>query len=249
MIRKTFGSLVAIHRYPVKSLGGERIAAAHLGRSGIAFDRQFAVLDVHRGVLANAKNEERWPRLYFHRARSMHSGVNPPASADVCITFADGSTVMASSPAIHQRLSEVLGREVLLARAADRHSSASGTYVDVAPLHIVTRASLDMIPGPGPESRIDPARFRANLVIDTETPPGFIEDAWVGHDLALGTAIVRIISRTRRCARITLPQPASLAQPGLLRCIDQRNSGTFGVYAEVIRPGVIQAGDSVRLER
>lgn len=249
MNRKTLGSLVAIHRYPVKSLGGERIPAAHLGRSGIAFDRQFAVLDMQSRVLANARNAERWPRMYFHRARSMHSGVNPPASADACITFADGSTVMTSSPAVHQRLSEVFGREVLLACAADMHSCASGTYVDVAPLHIVTRASLDMIPGSAPENRIDPARLRANLVIDTGTPPGFIEDAWVGHDLALGSAIVRIISRTRRCTRITLPQPASAPQPGLLRCIDQRNSGTFGVYAEVIKPGVIQVGDSIRLEQ
>jgi uncharacterized protein len=249
MNQKTLGNLVAIHRFPVKSFGGERIPTAYLGRFGMAFDRQLAILDVQSGVLANAKNEARWPRLYFHRARCMHADANPPASADVCIVFEDGSTVLACSQNVHRRLSEVLGREVVLTSAADVHSSVSATYVDVAPIHIVTRASLDMLPGPDRESRIDPTRFRANLVIDTRTPPGFIEDAWVDRELAIGTAIVRITSRTQRCTRITLPQPASPVQPDLLQCIRQRNDGTLGIYAAVVKPGFIQTGDAVSLVR
>jgi uncharacterized protein YcbX len=240
------GRLAAIHRYPVKSLAGQRIPGVHLDHFGMLFDRQYAILDVESGLLVDAKNEQRWPRLYFHRARCMHPGEHPPVDADVCITLADGSRIMASSPAVHDRLSQVFGRKVVLISATPRHGTSLGSFADVAPIHLISRGSLDMIPGPQFGERVDVARFRPNLVLDL-AQPGFFEDTWIDREIAIGSAVLRILDRTRRCARITLPQPSSANQPELLRFIALGNASTLGVYAEVVKPGVIQTGDAVLL--
>ena len=59
------GTLTEIWRYPVKSMGGERVQAAFLKPRGVAGDRCWTVIDSERKEIANAK---RWPELLNFRA-------------------------------------------------------------------------------------------------------------------------------------------------------------------------------------
>ena len=59
------GTLAEIWRYPVKSMGGERVQAAFLKPRGVAGDRCWTVIDSERKEIANAK---RWPELLNFRA-------------------------------------------------------------------------------------------------------------------------------------------------------------------------------------
>jgi hypothetical protein len=52
--------VLELWRYPVKSMGGERVDAAAIGDRGLHGDRLWAVRDEERGVLTNAK---RFPAL------------------------------------------------------------------------------------------------------------------------------------------------------------------------------------------
>jgi uncharacterized protein YcbX len=59
------GTLTEIWRYPVKSMGGERVQAAFVKPRGVAGDRCWTVIDSERKEIANAK---RWPELLNFRA-------------------------------------------------------------------------------------------------------------------------------------------------------------------------------------
>lgn len=91
------------------------------------------------------------------------------------------------------------------------------------------------------KTEIDPARFRANLVIDGMPP--FAELDAVDDILTFGEVTLRILSRTRRCAATEVnPETASrdLRIPLLLH--KEFGHSDMGVYAEVTSGGTLQPG-------
>jgi uncharacterized protein len=132
-----------------------------------------------------------------------------------------------------------------------------GTFVDFAPLHLLTTSTLARIAELSPHGRADLERYRPNVVIRTVSP-GFTENDWLDRNLRIGDQIVlRVIARTPRCAVPTLAHGALPRNPDALRVLARHNrvepldsldaEPCAGVYAEVLRPGRIRAGDPVRL--
>ena len=58
--------IVEIWRYPIKSVGGERLGSADVGATGIADDRGWGLVDDLTGNVLTARRE---PRLLFGSAR------------------------------------------------------------------------------------------------------------------------------------------------------------------------------------
>ena len=78
---------------------------------------------------------------------------------------------------------------------------------------------------------------------------GFTENAWVGHTLAIGTAVrLNITGPCGRCVMTTLAQGDLSRDPGILRTAAQHNQVNVGVYAAVARGGSIRRGDPARIE-
>jgi uncharacterized protein YcbX len=122
-----------------------------------------------------------------------------------------------------------------------------GSYVDVFPLHLVSRNSLAWL---GDRSGLDTdvRRFRPNLLIDIDdigAERG--EDAWIGWQIAIGDARLRIDSQTIRCAMPGRAQPLFVlaSQPMLVRALVQHCQRLFGVNVIVEQAGVIRAGDPI----
>ncbi len=95
-------------------------------------------------------------------------------------------------------------------------------------------------------AKIDPLRFRANMYIDGL--PAYQELDLPGQEVIAGTARLRIVCRTKRCAATDVnPETAArdLTLPRML--MDQLGHSDMGVYAEVIEGGVASAGTPVRL--
>ena len=132
-----------------------------------------------------------------------------------------------------------------------------GTFVDFAPLHLLTTSTLDRIAELSPHGRADLERYRPNIVIRTAAA-GFTENDWLERILRVGDDLVlRVIVRTPRCAVPTLAHGALPRDPDALRVLARHNrvepldsldpEPCAGVYAEVLRPGHIRTGDPVRL--
>ncbi|HEY5922026.1 MAG TPA: MOSC N-terminal beta barrel domain-containing protein [Kofleriaceae bacterium] len=107
-------NVLELWRYPVKSMGGERVDATTIGERGVHGDRLWAVRDEDKAVITNAK---RLPALLSCSARFVREPdpeVGPGNIPDVIVTLPDGSTIRSDDPEVHARLSSVLGRRVTL---------------------------------------------------------------------------------------------------------------------------------------
>src|SRR5258708_862876 len=105
------GSVAEIWRYPVKSMGGERLARSAITTRGVHADRMWAVRDVGLDTFTTAR---RWPVLLQCSARFAEDpagrSADPGDVLEVIVTFPDGGEVSSSDPEIHDRLSELIGK-------------------------------------------------------------------------------------------------------------------------------------------
>ncbi|WP_082091485.1 MOSC domain-containing protein [Domibacillus tundrae] len=115
-------------------------------------------------------------------------------------------------------------------------------------VHIITTSTIDALRKHIPESRIEPRRFRPNIIIHVPDAEGFIENEWVGKVLTIGGRVqLKILQPTQRCLMTTLAQGDLPKDPNVLKSIVKNNAGSFGVYASVVKNGEIRTGDSIHI--
>src|ERR687897_974610 len=117
------GLVVALWRYPVKSMMGEELNAAEVTSEGLLGDRAYALVDSSDGKVASAKNPRKWPTLFDCRAALADVRRTGMSMPPVRITLPDGAIVSSEQPDIHQILSTALKRPVTL-EAAERVNRA-----------------------------------------------------------------------------------------------------------------------------
>ena len=104
------GRIAEIWRYPVKSMGGERIRETSLGANGVPGDRAWAVRDEVRGGIRGAK---KIPALMRCSARYT-SAPSPERVAAPEIGLPGGDTLRADAPDANARVSAAVGTPVTL---------------------------------------------------------------------------------------------------------------------------------------
>jgi len=227
--------VIEIWRYPVKSLGGERLARVGCSERGIDQDRRWAVRGAD-GKFGSGKTTRRFRRMHGLLALSARVGEDGTAR----IRFPDGADYSATDPRAAARLSSVIGEPITLTEENDV------SHFDDSPLHLVSTGSLRRL---GTEADLasrwgKTQRFRPNLVLDAGDEPG-IEDHWVGRRLRIGEVLVEVEKPTERCVMVTLGQDGVPVAPQLLSHLTASRSGCFGVYARVLSSGTITLGDQV----
>lgn len=224
------GRVVALHRYPVKSLRGERLAALRVEARGVIGDRLYAVRNPE-GKLGSGKSSRRFRKMEgLLDLHAVYEGETP------VITFPDGRVIAGDGPDIHDHLSAYVGQPVRLAREAEV------SHFDDSPLHLITTAALRTL-GLATE---DVQRFRPNVVIDVPGY-GFVEDSWIGRELQMGDVRLRIMEGAVRCVMIGMAQEELPERPDLLRQVGELHDTCFGVYATVVSTGEIAVGMDVSL--
>jgi uncharacterized protein len=132
-----------------------------------------------------------------------------------------------------------------------------GSFFDLFPLSMLTTSTLEQLNQLCPESRFDQRRFRMNVIVGT-SEAGFVENGWIGRELAIGeSARISVALPDPRCVMTTLRQDDLPNDINILRTLVRHNrlevgsAGQFpcaGAYAVVVRSGTIRQGDAVRLE-
>jgi uncharacterized protein len=121
------GSVVALWRYPVKSMMGEELNATEVTDRGLLGDRAYALVDSADGKAATAKNPRKWPRLFDFRATFIEPARAAATVPPVRIALPDGTTVTSDQGELNQILSKALNREVTF-RAAQRGAVNAEEY-------------------------------------------------------------------------------------------------------------------------
>jgi uncharacterized protein YcbX len=253
--------VAALSTTPVKSLRVQGRREALLQRGGLQGDRRFYLVD-DRGWMLNGK----------------HLGALNQVLADVeedgerlALTFPDGRVLAGAielGPSLQTRfhsrtrtartlegefsaaLSEHAGRPLRIVEPADG-SPAVDRGEDGA-VSIVSQASLWSLARAAGEPQIDVRRFRMSLELGGAAPHE--EDGWIGRELAVGEALVRVRGHVGRCMITSRdPDSGALDLPTLeiLRAYREGAQTTeplaFGVYGAVLQEGLVRVGDPVEL--
>ncbi len=104
------GRVAQLWRYPVKSMGGERLAHSTLGPRGIVGDRGWALRDEQAGEIRGAK---KLAALLHCSARYLEEPGNDTIPCAE-ISLPDGSQLRSDDSDAAVRLSQLLGRQVTL---------------------------------------------------------------------------------------------------------------------------------------
>jgi MOSC domain-containing protein len=111
------GSVVALWRYPVKSMMGEELNSSVLTDRGLLGDRQFAVVDRATGKVGGAKNPRKWGNFFDFRATYAEAPKLGGRVSPVRITLPDGEVVSNDRADLEQILSRAFGRDIGLVEA------------------------------------------------------------------------------------------------------------------------------------
>jgi uncharacterized protein YcbX len=113
-----------------------------------------------------------------------------------------------------------------------------GRRFDAAPVLVATDGALA-------ELGEDRRRFRPNVLI--EGVEGLAERRWIGHELGVGEAILKVVESCERCKVTTIDPDTFRIRPDVLERIRAEFDGIMGVYCAVMQPGMVAVGDSVTL--
>jgi hypothetical protein len=139
--------------------------------------------------------------------------------------------------------------EVPFATLEIAQGTPGGNFVDYAPVHLITTATLDHIGVPA-------LRYRPNLVVDVPGAAPYAENDWVGREIAVGDVLLRGTLPTPRCSVPTLEHGDLPRSPQAVRTVMAENRVDVpgfgllpcaGVYAEVLAGGPVRVGDAVTL--
>lgn len=222
--------VVSLRRYPVKSMGGESLAVAHIVTRGISGDRIFAVRDEDNRLAAahDAGHRVRRDEVFSFSAQT--------EGRRVVVSDASGRIGDAGRPEVDAALSTTLGVPLRIAHETDI------PHIDDGAVSLVGTATLEWCAREfGGEA--DPARLRVNLVVETSEP--FEEENWVGAHLTGDGVHLKVTHRIERTPSIDLAPPGTEAPPAWLASLQQQREGYLGVCCDVVTRGAIAVRDEL----
>lgn len=245
--------IAKIYRYPVKGLSAEELTRVALTPGeGLPCDRRYAL--AHGSTAFDPSNPAWMAKHNFlmlaknERLAKLETKFD---DATTTLTVARGGKQVAkgdlSTPTgrmlIEQFFAAFLSGET---RGNPKLVEAPGHMFSDTARKVVSIIGLASLADVERVARqpVDPIRFRANLYFAGGKP--WQEFDWLGRELTIGTARLRVLDKIDRCAATTVnPKTAErdLQIPRLL--MDGFRHIECGVYAQVLDPGEIAEGDTL----
>ena len=238
---KELGHIREIVRYPVKSMAGIPVESAMLGWHGLAGDRRFAFRRLGNDTGFPWLSATRVFELLLYQPIGLDENSGQPLPTHVRTPA--GRELELRSEELQREIAERFGGGVELMQ--HRHG-----IFDDATISVISTTTIAAV-GAGAEMELDPRRFRANILLETDGGEPFLEDAWVGGTLLFGddeaSPAVRVTERDSRCKMIDLDPDTAVRDERVRNSVRQLNENNAGVYGTVVRTGTIRVGDPVRL--
>jgi uncharacterized protein YcbX len=235
------GHVEAIFRYPVKSMGGERLEVAKVGWHGLEGDRRLAFrrIDDHSGFpwLTASK----LPDLLLFTPHRREDGAQGELPTHVRTPDGAEMTVFGED------LATEVGRRYG-ARVQMMHLN-QGVF-DEASISVIASDTVREI-GRLAGRSADVRRFRPNVVVRLLRAVPFQEDEWLGGELSFGNGddapAITVTMRDVRCSIVNLDPDLASPEPEMLKAVVRANQNNAGIYGTVTRTGRLAVGQTVFL--
>ena len=244
-----------LYRYPVKGLTAEALEAATVATGGaIPWDRAFALAQGDGRF--DPANPGWRPKTEFMCLRANAGIALLRASFDarhgrLTILAPDGDAIEenvlteAGRSRIGAWLTEFLGPEargVPVFHHVEGHVFGDQRAPVISLINEASRADLEALVG----ARRHRRRFRANIWFTGA--PAWSEFDWVGRELLIGSARLRVVKRTVRCPATEVnPETGMRDADPIAELKTAFGHADLGVHAEVIAGGTIAMGDAIEL--
>ena len=235
------GHVEAIFRYPVKSMGSERLEVANLGWHGLDGDRRLAFrrMDDRSGFpwLTAGK----LPDLVLFAPQRREDGA--PGDLPTHIRTPDGEEL----PVFGEDLAKEVGRRY---GAPVQMMQLNHGIFDEASISVIasdTVREIERLAG----RNLDVRRFRPNVVVRLLRSVPFQEDEWVCGMLSFGEGndapAITVTMRDVRCSMVNLDPDSASPAPAVLKAVVRAHQNTAGIYGTVTRIGRLAVGQTIFL--
>jgi uncharacterized protein YcbX len=235
------GHIEALFRYPVKSMGGERLEAAELGWHGLEGDRRLAFRRLEDRSGFPWLSASRLPDLL--RFAPHRNGTGAEGELPTHVRTPDGQDLPVFGEALAAEVGRRLGAPVQMMQL--RHG-----IFDDASLSVIATDTMDEIARLAGRT-LDVRRFRPNVVVRLLRGAPFQEDQWLGGALSFGEGndapALSVTMRDVRCSMLNLDPDSAAAAPEVLRAVVRANQNNAGIYGTVTRIGRLAVGQTVLL--
>ncbi len=237
------GTVASLWRYPIKSMGGERVPAVYAAARGLRGDRRLAFTSAGAPVGKPMLSGEERHRMLLCTARftAAPETDNPVEPGWVEVRTHTGAYFHAEDAALIPALQSGLAKQNPMWLTADAQP-----FMDCRPVSLMSLATLRQL-SDEMDLPLEPARFRENILLDLPGLPGFGEDAFVGRTLRIGGAEIAIKERDPRCRVITIDPGTGELMPELMKLVAREHENRAGVYGVATVPGLVTEGDPVLL--
>jgi MOSC domain-containing protein len=252
------GRVAWISIAPVKAMALVPLESARLETTGIAGDRAFAVLDPDER-LVNGKRLGPMARI-----RPDYD----PVGRTLALHFPDGSVASGPIELGTPYVAPFRTRPRPVRTVSGPWSEAISAWAK-QPLHLValaepgdgadrgpsatfvsTAALLALAQAGGADEPLDQRRFRMTFGIDGVD--AYLEDGWVGREVRIGEAVVKVDGNVGRCAVTTQDPDTGHPNFDTLHVLNETRGALdtteplpFGVWSDVVEPGLVRIGDRV----
>lgn len=241
MDSKHIGHVEELVRYPVKSMAGQKMESTTLGWHGLPGDRRFAFRRID--------NASGFPWLTASRLPAL-IGYEPTDFDESSDEALPGSVRTPSGVEMDIRGDE-LSREVgaLFGSEVEMMQLQQGIFDD-AVISAISTATVSHICSQAGVP-IDGRRFRPNIVLKCHDANPFQENDWLDVLLSFGESeqapAIHVTKLDERCMMINLDPDKARQNAEVLKTTVRLNNNFAGVYATVVRTGVIRVGDPVMI--
>ncbi|APH04796.1 MOSC domain-containing protein [Bacillus weihaiensis] len=235
------GYLKEITRYPVKSMNGQKVHETKIMNYGLYGDRSHAYLDLTREDKFLTITQ--FPKMAQYRAafRSADCESRFPV---VEITTPEGQQYEWNDPSLLKELEQRCERNIQPIHFEPAHVPFGA--IEEEHILIVNEKSVQALENLWGE-KIDYVRFRPNLLVSLNDEPYF-EETMFGKRVKIGQEVeLEILRHCERCMIVNVDPDTGEISHSLLKTVVKERRNHFGVYARVIKTGLIKAGDEVTL--
>jgi uncharacterized protein YcbX len=237
------GHVEAIFRYPVKSMGGERLEVANLGWHGLDGDRRLAFRRMDDRSGFPWLSASKLPDLLLFTPHRNEDADGAQGDLPTHIRTPDGEPM----PVFGDDLATEVGRRY--GTPVQMMQLNHGIF-DEASISVIasdTVREISRLAGRSPDVR----RFRPNVVVRLLRPVPFQEDEWLGGVLSFGEGddapAITVTMRDVRCSMVNLDPDSASPAPEVLKAVVRANQNNAGIYGAVTRIGRLAVGQTIFL--
>ena len=235
------GHVEAIFRYPVKSMGGERLEVAELGWHGLDGDRRLAFRRMDDRSGFPWLSASKLPDLLLFTPQRYEESAQGDLHLPTHIRTPDGDQMAVFGEELAADVGRRYGAPVQMMQL--KHGIFDEASISV--IAIDTVREIARLAG----RSLDVRRFRPNIVVRLLRSAPFQEDEWLGGVLSFGddAPAITVTMRDVRCSMVNLDPDSASPAPEVLKAVVRANQNNAGIYGAVTRTGRLAVGQTIFL--